>query len=521
MSPSLCAVLAVLSVFDYPAPHPQHEALKVQFVAASRARDAAAMADAAGKGAALLPEDPVWAYNNACALARTGKTAEALDALERAIRLGFRDTEAIAADSDLKSLAAESRFEELVALSDDLRGQPVLFGPLSVVAATGVFGSTVALGEQNLSWNLEHGCFDAHISLEAGAAGGNAGDLYFNRDRMHSVLKIEDFPGITQIMLDAECRSHGIDLDFPNMAFPYPVFGNCSRALVTGPMWRSIPRALVTTDARRLGEMQRFYLSNQVWVFPAVYDCPPAGTNGDVFASVTPYWIATQGKSWSDQYYLRAALEVSRSLTPAAKHSIVSKGLLAPTIQALLRKSLKGVENEEDYLTAKAHPTAFPADGLDMDRLKAAAAALTPETVPPLALIGGVAAAKFEGAQPEIPELLYAGPCACALVLRAADEKRAFAIAAAGAGEFAFSVVHDDLGAATVEKTSQNTARLVLDRTRMSPTNRVDVAVFGRNEGTGWGAPSFASFAVVDPSAQYSDPFLSPSVEKPAEAKGE
>ena len=106
-------------------------------------------------------------------------------------------------------------------------------------------------------------------------------------------------------------------------------------------------------------------------------------------------------------------------------------------------------------------------------------------------------------------------------MLRAADEKREFAIAAAGAGEFAFSVVHDDLGAATVEKTSPNTARLVLDRTRMSPTNRVDVAVFGRNEGTGWGAPSFASFAVVDPSAQYSDPFLSPSVEKPAEAKGE
>ena len=44
----------------------------------------------------------------------------------------------------------------------------------------------------------------------------------------------------------------------------------------------------------------------------------------------------------------------------------------------------------------------------------------------------------------------------------------------------------------------------------MSVTNRIDIGVFGRNADTGWGAPSYVSFAVVDPSAPYSDPVLTP-----------
>lgn len=513
MNATICAVLAALSVFEYPARQQQHEALKAQFVAASRAHDTAKMVDVTRQGAGLLPEDPVWAYNLACSLSRAGKASEALDALERSVRLGFRDTETISQDADLKPVMNEPRFEEVLALSDRLRGQPVLFGPLSAVPANGMVGLPVVLGEHNLSWNLETGCFDALLDLdEEGAEGGNTGDLYFNRDKGHSVLKTAEFPGLTQVMLDSEGRSRGIDLDFPNMYFRQPVFGNCSRAMVKGPLWRSLPRALMTTEAARLRQMQRFYLSNQVWVFPAVYDCPPAGTNNDVFASVTPYWIATQGKSWSDLYYLRAALEVSRSLKPETKIAAVSRGLLAPTVQMLVRKSLAGVESEDDYLTAKAHPTAFPANGLDLGRLKSAAAALEPSTLPPVAILSGVASAKTAGEMPAVPELTYAGPCACALVLRAPDKERSFAIAAGGGDEIAFAVVHDDLGAAKVEKTSPSTARLTLDKTKMSPTNRVDLAVFARNKGTAWGAPSFASFAVVDPEAEYSDPVLSPAL---------
>ena len=112
---------------------------------------------------------------------------------------------------------------------------------------------------------------------------------------------------------------------------------------------------MMTTSARNLRTMATLYMDNQVWVFPANADFPPVGTNGDVFASVTPYWLVTQGRSWSDQYYLRASLDASRSFNQAVKREIVARKLLAPTIMTLVRKSLKEVKTEDDYLTEKAH----------------------------------------------------------------------------------------------------------------------------------------------------------------------
>lgn len=51
---------------------------------------------------------------------------------------------------------------------------------------------------------------------------------------------------------------------------------------------------------------------------------------------------------------------------------------------------------------------------------------------------------------------------------------------------------------------------MTVDRNGLSPTNRVDIAVVGRNKGTGWGAPSYLSIARMDESAPYSDPILTP-----------
>lgn len=508
-----CAILAVLSVFDYPSRQWRHDAFRRDFASAMSRGDAPAMEAASRKGADLLPDDPVWAYNLACSLSRLGRKDEALDALGTAIRLGFRDDAAMAADADLRPLAGERRFEELLDEAADTKSNPILTGPLSARPASGVLGGTVMFGEHNLLWDLDSGCYNLLLKLDrpddaAVAGSGNLGDMYFNRDGGHSVLDTGLFPGITRLLPDAEARERNFGLDFPDLQCGRPVFGNCSRAMTEGPMWRSLPRALLTTESRRLPLMQRLYFSNQIWVFPAVADCPPAGTNGDVFASTAPYWIATQGKSWSDQYYLKAALEISRSLRPDVKRTIVAQGLLAPFVQTIIRKSLKGVSGEDDYLTEKAHPTAFPAFGLDMEKLKTAAASTTSTNIPPVAAIKGVAVGRTES-PPTCPEMTYATKCAWAFTLRTADAKRSFAIIAdEGADEYAFATVHDPAGACTLERLSSVSARVTLDKTKMNPVSRVDVALFARRAGSGWGAPSFVSFAVSDPSAPYSDPYF-------------
>jgi len=64
---------------------------------------------------ALFPKNASAHYNLACALARTGKTADALASLGTAVECGFDDDDQIKADEDLASLRAEKEFEEIVA----------------------------------------------------------------------------------------------------------------------------------------------------------------------------------------------------------------------------------------------------------------------------------------------------------------------------------------------------------------------------------------------------------------------
>ena len=76
-----------------------------------------------------------------------------------------------------------------------------------------------------------------------------------------------------------------------------------------------------------------------------------------------------------------------------------------------------------------------------------------------------------------------------------------------------------DPSAVNIRPLKTGVARLTVDRRALTPTNRIDVAVFGRGAGTRWSAPSFVSFAVVDPSAPYSDPVLTPLAEPKADAE--
>ena len=509
--PLLLTILAVLSIWDYPQRYPEHERLRRGFTAAMAKKQVPAMEKFCRQGAALLPEDPVWHYNLACSLAYDPKReTECLEELEKAIDLGFRDAAAIAKDSDFKAFVGKPRFLELLEYAKEMQRRPIMFGPLATVDATGNCGEALALGEQNLLWDFDFGCFTARMKLSGAEGGGNCGDLYFNRDGAHAVIDCKEFSGLTAVKLDSEGRRRGFDIAIPNMLFPYPVFGNSSRAYINNHYWRSISRALVTTGSAQLKLMTRLYLSNQFWVFPSNADTAPVGTNGDVFASITPYWLTTAGASWSDLPYLKAALEVSRNLPSAVKTEIVRRGLLAPVIQTLIRKSLRGVNTEADYLTPLAHPTALPPNGLDRERLINAAKAFTLAAVPPLAL---VTVAPEEPPETAIPELTYSGAFAWAYVLRSDKSVRTFKFSARGAKEFAFAQTHGDRVLATIERKAENVAYVTFDIAEINPTNRVDILVTGRNPGTGWGAPSYVSFSRLDPEAPYNDPALNPQTD--------
>lgn len=59
------------------------------------------------------PQDPVHRYNLACAEARLGFSELALESLETAVRLGFRNRELLVRDEDLATLRPKARFQAI------------------------------------------------------------------------------------------------------------------------------------------------------------------------------------------------------------------------------------------------------------------------------------------------------------------------------------------------------------------------------------------------------------------------
>jgi len=62
----------------------------------------------------IQPDNPDVHYNLACMLSKQGRTDEALDSLEQAIRKGFRDDRLLQTDPDLDNIRSEERFREIM-----------------------------------------------------------------------------------------------------------------------------------------------------------------------------------------------------------------------------------------------------------------------------------------------------------------------------------------------------------------------------------------------------------------------
>ncbi len=62
----------------------------------------------------LCSEDPMVWYNLACSFALSGRNDDALDALGRAMELGYDDYEWMKKDTDLSTLRGDPRFESML-----------------------------------------------------------------------------------------------------------------------------------------------------------------------------------------------------------------------------------------------------------------------------------------------------------------------------------------------------------------------------------------------------------------------
>jgi hypothetical protein len=408
--PSGAQAASGADIFGLPVIQDRFSAIKRDLMAAVQAQDHGAMEDACRAGRALLPADPTFAYNLACALARQGKAGAALDTLREAVALGFRNADQIRRDDDLTLLRTSPAFADVLKLAstppaadaprsmNDVTPTPLMPGDVAWVSSTNtlwdfdaaMFRSAFALSAD--SPRLAPADADAYRGpaqpllagwLREGRAVGNVGDLYDNRDDGHSALKVADFPGLARIVYGAEAASTSNRPYYGAAQFIYnlPTFGNSSTALTQGPFWRCQARMLVCNPLR-VGGLFNLYVANHIYVYPSHQDYQ-AG-QGDVFPFNTPYFIVSKGSSGSDQPFLRALAATLAAFTPETKRILVQNRLLAPTVQMILRATQRSVTHTNAYYTGVAHPAVFVSTNLNVDAMIRLANALTSNTIPPL-----------------------------------------------------------------------------------------------------------------------------------------
>ncbi len=499
-----------------------------------------------------LPDAPEGHYNLACTQAQRGQTEAAFKSLERAIERGFRDAAHVRADPDLVSLRADPRFERLARQAETAKPPKPARDP----EPAEVTGGVALVADGNTALDAKTGLLRPLFKPAAkpaidtlpttfadeagklvnqwwkdGTAAGHHGDLYDNRDDDHSDVDAKLFPQLSRLEYGDEAKALRLHWGLPQrIVHPGVVLGNASVAWTGGPFWRSMPR-LAVMDARAAALLYEQYSHNQLYVYPCHVDHkpgrngkeggkeggPPAG-HGDVYFANTPYLIASQGSSGSDQAFLQAIALTMAALRPEVKQFLIEHNALAPTLQMIFRQSNKPVAKPEDYFTGKAHPPVFRGEDIRREEMVRLAHELTKDRLPPLVALKAIEEDKpVQGRDyfdPQPSEQLFDTPCAIARVMRGTAQRRRMVLSAEGSRDLSeqslkwrWVVLGGDAKAIRIRPLNAQGSRVELsvpwharrpvEEGSKLDTNRVDIACFAGN-GSHWSAPAFVSYYCPD-----------------------
>lgn len=346
-----------------------------------------------------------------------------------------------------------------------------------------------------------------------GAAAGNWGDLYDNRDADHSRLPAENHPQLSHVSYDDAARQAGLNYGLQGeYLFDAPTIGNSSAAVDDGRFWRSLPRlALTIGEGADPIDLYRNYVSGQIHVYPEHRDHD--AEHGDLLPANTPFYLISQGSSGSDQPHVEALAIILAAFRPGTKAFLRESGLIAPTVQMIFRRGQTDVPDRATYLSGVAHPTVFPAGKIDLGRMVALANALSPGTVPPMVRLHMVSEERAtEGVDyfgAGLSETLFDTPTAIARIWRSFRHSRSMIVSAETTRDpngrplsFTWAVLRGDPARIRIEPMRANgsRARITIEWQDPQPvagfpgimSNRIDIGIFASN-GFHDSAPAFVS----------------------------
>jgi len=513
--------------------------LQQQLLAAFAGHKFTAAETIAQKMAALQPDRFASHYNLACAQARNSKAEAALESLRRAIELGFRGQQRLETDKDLASLRILSGWPELLREAGKPEQQP----PTRHVTPGNIVDGVAMVEEANTAWDPKltqlrvffksAGAAGAEPTIvagsdevatlinewaEAGTATGLGSVLYDNHDRDHSNMNVKRYPQLARVEYSnaaaLEKLSNGLQ---HHMYFNRTTLGNSSTSLVGGPFWRSQPRFAYTNT--RSAEILAFqYFRNHLYVYPEHRDYDPGlnGTAGygDVYPANTPYVIISQGSSGSDRVFLDAIAATLAAFRPDVFKTLEANGTVYPCVQMIMRRCLKSVHSDAEYLTGIAHPPVFDGSQLDPLAMVKMAHEITVATIPPVAVLSvqkeeaGVVGRDYFDVSAR--ETLFTTPAAIARVCRTMNLSKVITIDASGSQRdpnkmltWHWKILQGDPGRIQITPQNEQTsiATITVQHHERRPireglkmeSSRVDIGVFV-SDGTHYSPPSIVSF---------------------------
>ncbi len=360
-----------------------------------------------------------------------------------------------------------------------------------------------------------------------GSAAGNTGDYYDNRDRGHSGLRMGPYPQLQKITYTQQQLRRRRDWAAQRVIIPHVVMGNSSTSAHMARGGSNV--RMYYSNPRGIKFLYTQYTHNNIYIYPEHRDYDPGrnglGGYGDLYPTNSPYLITSQGSSGSDQSFMRAIPFVLAAFQPETKKKLIDSGLIAPTLQMILRMSNKNITDPKEYLTGKAHPTVFLGRNVDSLKMIKMAHKILATDIPPMiqlkAVIETTSIAGLDYFDLRTSERLADTPAVIARIARGKNRSRKITVSAEASYDvnkrplkFHWVVLRGDpklvkitpqnATGSQVEITVAYHPRRPIAKDSKMESNRVDIGAFVHN-GKYFSAPGFVTFYYPDSEARTYD----------------
>lgn len=388
---------------------------------------------------------------------------------------------------------------------------------VSTIGTVSVRRPAVCAGSEAFCTYLKARANDTESSVA-----GSTGDYYLAGDQngdstctnmtYHASILIDPLPQI-----DFHDRMKGTDFSLHpsyctrgayGAVLPGEVLiGNSSTCSPEAQQCSSTVRANFMRLQSGVDTVYRQYLNNHHMWYPAHLDYNRTETGTvDFYHALLPYVSSSQGSSTSELDEVRKFTRTLAAFKKSVKDRLRSSGLLIPTLQMIFRRTR--IDTDAEYLSGKAHPSAFGDAGNEMSMVQMAYG-IEPSNIPPIVQIevldhnyNGTPGLDFFELK---DELLFASPASVAFIYRGRQAQKRIVASAESSYDlnqrpltYHWAVLRGtqkaqirplNSNSSLVEILIDYHPETTVEGTAIK-TNRVDIGAFVRN-GAYYSAPAF------------------------------